>query len=310
VFVTLTAEVARNYIDLRTFQQRIAIAQENLRAQRHSAELTRRRFEAGFVNGLDVANADALAANTAAGIPLLEASARQSIHALSVLLGAEPGALIQELNPAAAIPAGLPSVPLGVPSDLLRRRPDIRAVEAAVHASTARIGVAEADLFPRFTISGSMAFEAAEPGSLFNWANRLWSFGPWVNWPVFETGRIRSNIELQEAFRDEDLIAYRQTVLTALQEVEDALIASAKEQEHRKALLDAVAANRKAVELATMLYTEGQADFLNVLVAQRALYSSEDALTQSTGTVSTNLVALYKALGGGWGDEANDLQKP
>jgi multidrug efflux system outer membrane protein len=302
VLVTLTAEVARNYIDLRTSQQRIVIARQNFDAQQHSAELTRRRFQAGFVNGLDVANAEAQAAATAAGIPLLEAAARQSIHALGVLLGAEPAALVQELTPASAIPAALPSVPLGVPSDLLRRRPDIREAEAAVHASTARIGVAEADLFPRFTISGSIGLQAAEPGSLFNWANRLWSFGPSVSWPVFDTGRILSNIELQKAFRQEDVIAYQQTVLTALQEVENALIASAKEQEHRGALVDAVTANRKAVELATMLYTEGQVDFLNVLDAQRSLYSSEDALVQSTGTMSTNLVALYKALGGGWSD--------
>jgi multidrug efflux system outer membrane protein len=304
VLVTLTAEVARNYIDLRTSQQRIAIARQNLDAQKHSAELTRLRFQAGFVGGLDVASADAQAAATAAEIPLLEASARQSIHTLGVLLGSDPAALVQELSTAPAIPAALPAVPLGVPSDLLRRRPDIREAEAAVHASTARIGAAKADLFPRFTISGSIGLQAAEMGSFFTWANRLWSFGPSVSWPVFDTGRILSNIELQKAFREEDLIAYRQTVLTALQEVENALIASAKEQEHREALVTAVTANRKAVELATTLYSEGQVDFLNVLDVQRSLYSSEDALTQSTGAVSTSLVALYKALGGGWSDDA------
>jgi multidrug efflux system outer membrane protein len=300
VLVTLTAEVARNYIDLRAFQQRIAIAQENLKAQAHSAELTRQRFQFGFVGGLDVAYADAQVATTAAQIPLLEASARQSIYSLSVLLGLTPGALVQELSPPSVIPAAPPSVPIGVPSDLLRRRPDIRRAEAEIHSATARIGVATADLFPKFTISGSGGLLAGDVSSWFNWASRFWSLGSSSSWTVFDTGRTRANIEVQKALKEQSLIAYQQTVLAALQEVESGLIASSKEQEHRKALADAVAANRKAVELATKLYVEGQTDFLNVLDAQRSLYATEDSLVQSTGTVSTNLVALYKALGGGW----------
>jgi multidrug efflux system outer membrane protein len=300
VLVTLTAEIARNYIDLRSFQQRIAIAQDNLKAQEHSAELTRQRFRFGFVGGLDVANADAQVATTAAEIPLLEASARQSIYSLSVLLGLPPGALVQELSPRSAIPAAPPSVPVGVPSDLLRRRPDIRRAEAEIHSATARIGVATSDLFPKFTISGSTGLQAGDLSSWFNWAAGFWSLGSSLNWRVFDTGRTRSNIEVQKALEEQTLITYQQTVLSALQEVENALIASSKEQEHRKALVDAVAANRKAVELATKLYVEGQTDFLNVLDAQRSLYATEDSLVQSTGTVSTNLVALYKALGGGW----------
>jgi outer membrane protein TolC len=170
----------------------------------------------------------------------------------------------------------------------------------------ARIGVATADLFPRFTISGSAGLQASDFGSPFNWANRLWSFGPSVSWRVFETGRVLSNIELQKALQEQNGIAYQQTILTALQEVENALIASAKEQEHREALVRAVTAYRKAVELATKLYTEGQIDFLNVLDAQRSLYSSEDALAQSTRTVSTRLVALYKALGGDWPEDPEE----
>jgi multidrug efflux system outer membrane protein len=303
VLVTLTAEVARNYIDLRAFQERIAIARQNLRTQKHSAELTRLRFQGGFVSALDVANADAQVATTTAQIPLLEASARQTIYSLSVLLGRDPGALLQELSPVAAIPLASPAIPLGLPSDLLRRRPDIRRAEAEIHAATARIGVATADLFPRFTISGSVGLRASDFGSWWDWASRIWSFGPSASWNLFATGRTRSNIEQQRALQDQALITYQQAVLSALQEVENALIASAKEEEHRRALREAVGANRKAVELATTLYTQGHTDFLSVLDAQRSLYASEDALIQSTGNVSTDLVAIFKALGGGWNEE-------
>lgn len=304
VLVTLAAEVALNYIDLRGFQQQIVIAQDNLKAQRHSAELTRERLRGGFVSALDVANADALVAGTASQVPLLESAAQQTIYTLSILLGLEPSALVQELSAASTIPAAPPTVPLGVPSELLRRRPDIRRAEAQIHAATARIGVATADLFPKVTLSGSIGFQNNKLSSWADWSSRFWSFGPSISLPIFNAGRIRSNIELQKALRDELLIAYQRTVLTAMQDVEIALIASTKEQEHRKALTDAVTANRKAVELATQLYTQGQTYFLNVLEAQRALYVSEDAVAQSTRSVSTDLVALYKALGGGWSDQS------
>ncbi len=310
VLVTLTAEVARNYIELRVFQQRIAIARQNLQAQEHSAKLTSQRFQFGFVSGLDVANAEAQVSTTAAQIPLLEASERQSIYSLSILLGLDPAALVQELSPALAIPVAPPSVPVGVPSDLLRRRPDILSAEAGIHAATAQIGVATADLFPKFFLFGSGGYQASQFSSWLEPASLFWSLGPSVSWPVFDTGRIRSNIEVQKALAEQSLIAYRQTVLAALQETENTLIASAKEQEHRKALVDAVAANRKAVELSLKLYTEGQTDFLNVLQAQRSLYETEDALVQSNGTVSTNLVALYKALGGGWDTEGGPNKNP
>ena len=304
VLITLTAEVALNYIDLRGFQQQIVIAQDNLKAQQHSAGLTRDRFRGGFVSGLDVANADALVATTASQVPLLESAAQQTIYTLSILLGLEPSALVQELTAASTIPAAPPMVPLGVPSELLRRRPDIRRAEAQIHAATARIGVATTDLFPKVTLSGSMGFQDSQLKSWADWSSRFWSFGPSLSLPIFNAGRIRSNIEVQKAIQEQSLVAYQKTVLTALQEVENALIASTKEQEHRKALTDAVTANRKAVELATQLYSQGQTDFLNVLEAQRALYASEDAVVQSTRSVSTNLVALYKALGGGWSEES------
>jgi len=300
ILVTLAAEVARNYVDLRTYQQRLDIARKNLQAQKHSAELTRKRFKGGFVSGLDVANAEALVATTEAQIPLLESSARQTIYALSVLLDREPGALVSELSEAGGIPAAPPVVPVGLPSDLLRRRPDIRLAEADIHAATAQIGVATADLFPRVTINGSIGWSTTRPADLFNPLSRFWSFGPSVTWNLFQSGRTLSNIEVQKTLQEQSILSYRKTVLTAIQEVENALIASAKEQEHRKSLQAAVAANRKAADLATQLYTEGHTDFLNVLSAQRSLYSSEDALAQSTQAMAVELIALYKSLGGGW----------
>lgn len=300
VLVTLAAEVARNYIELCTFQQRLAITRQNLTAQKHSAELTRRRFEGGFVSGLDVANANAQVATTEAQIPLLESNVRQTIYALSVLVGREPGALLLELSKTAVIPPVPPAIPTGVPSDLLRRRPDIRLAEADIHAATANIGVAEADLFPRVTINASVGWNADNASDLFSATSRFWSFGPSVSWNLFQTGRTLSDIELHKALQDESIIAYRQTVLTAIQEVENALIASTKEQEHYQSLQAAVIATRKAVELATALYTEGQTDFLDVLIAQRALFLSEDSLAQSNQVMAVELIALYKALGGGW----------
>jgi NodT family efflux transporter outer membrane factor (OMF) lipoprotein len=300
VMVSLAAEVALDYMDLRAFQRELTIAKENLDAQKRSADLTRQRFAGGFVRALDVANADAQVATTQSQIPLIESDLRQVIYALSVLLAREPGALLAELSKEAPIPAVPARIPIGLPSDLLRRRPDIRRAEADVAGATARIGVATADLFPKFSLTGSLGISGSELSAFGNWGNRSWSIGPSVSWPLFDAGRIRANIEVQNAGQEQALLAYRSTVLTALGDVESALIAFAKEQEHRKALADAVTANRRAVDLATQLYRQGNTDFLNVLSAQRSLLLSEDALVHSDRTVATNLVALYKALGGGW----------
>lgn len=302
VLVTLAAEVARNYVKLRTYQQRLTIARKNLEAQTHSADLTRKRLQGGFVSGLDVANAEAQVATTEAQIPLLESTATQSIYALSALLGREPGALVARLSEATGIPSVPPSVPVGVPSDLLRRRPDVRMAEAGIHSATAQIGMATADLYPKVTINGSIGLQAANSGDLLNPLSRFWSLGPSVSWNLFQTGRTLSNIELQKALQEGTILSYRQTVLTAIQEVENALIASAKEQQRRKSLQAAVAANRRAADLAMQLYTQGQTGFLDVLNAQRSLHSSEDALAQSRQAMAVELIALYKALGGGWKD--------
>ncbi len=301
VLVILAADVGTNYLNLRGFQQQLVIARKNLEAQKKTAEITHRRFEAGFVSRLDVANADAQVATTESQIPILESAARAAIYRLGVLLGREPAALAKELSVESPIPPTPPEIPVGLPSDLLRRRPDIRRAEAQVHAATARIGVATADLFPRFFLTGSAGLSSADLARLGNVStSKFWSFGPSVTWPIFAGGRIRANIEVQTALQEQALLAYQKTVLTALQEVETALVAYAKEQEHYKSLAAAVASNRQAVDLAMKLYVAGKTDFLNVLNAQRNLFATEDALTQSTRTLGTNLIALYKALGGGW----------
>ena len=301
VLVTLVGDVGNNYLTLRGLQQQIAIARNNLEAQRHTAKITRKRFEAGFVGGLDVANADAQVATTQAQIPTLESSARAAIYSLGVLLGREPAALEKDLIKQAPIPPTPPEVPVGLPSELVRRRPDIRRAEAQLHAATARIGVATADLFPRFSLTGSFGFSSNDLTKLGNLASsKFWAFGPTVTWPIFAGGRIQWNIKLQNALQEQALLTYQKTVLTALKDVETALVGYAKEQERRKSLSEAVVNNRKAVDLAMKLYVAGKTDFLNVLTAQLNLYTSETALVQSTSTVDTNLIALYKALGGGW----------
>ncbi|MCE5244458.1 MAG: efflux transporter outer membrane subunit [Syntrophobacteraceae bacterium] len=300
VLVSLVGDVGTNYAALRGLQKQIEIARKNLEAQERTAGITRKRYEAGYVSVLDVANADALVASTQSQIPLLESSARGTIYTLSVLLGLEPAALADELAAASPIPPIPPEVPVGIPSDLLRRRPDIRRAEAQIHASTARIGVATADLFPKFSLTGSMGLSSSDLSSMGNLASRTWSFGPSVTWPIFAAGRIQANIEVQNALQEQALIGYQKAVLTAMKDVETALVAYAKEQEHRKALAVTVENYRKAVDLSMTLYVTGRVDFLNVLAAQRSLFTSEDALAQSTRNLATGLVALYKALGGGW----------
>lgn len=300
VRVSLAAEVALNYIQLRTIQQQIAIARDNLKAQRRTLSITQQRFGAGFVSRLDVANAEAQAATTESQIPVLESSARQTIHNISILLGKAPGELVDLLNQPSQIPSPPPGINISMPSELLRRRPDIRRAEAQLHSATAKIGVATADLFPKFTITGSFSFQENTLPNFFSNPVRSGSVGPGVSWDIFRGGAIKSNIKLQEFLRDEAFINYQKTVLNALAEVENAIVSLSKEQEHSLALQKAVESNRQAVEVALKLYSEGQADFLNVLNAQRSLLSSEDALAQSKRNISTSLVSLYKALGGDW----------
>lgn len=298
--VSLLAEVARNYVEVRRFQRRLAVAQENLKAQQDTLELTQARFHAGLTSELDVEQAASQLATTRSQIPPLETSLKQGIHRLGVLLGQAPGALLEELSTAAPIPTPPPEVPVGLPAELLRRRPDIRRAERQLAAATACIGVAEADLYPKLSLTGSIGLESLQLADLPKGASRFWAVGPTLSWPIFDAGRIRANMAVQDARTDQQFSAYRQTVLTALEDVENALVAYGREQTRRTQLAEAVEANRRAVGLATDLYRAGLGTFLNVLDAQRALFASQSDLAQSEAAVSTDVAALYKALGGGW----------
>lgn len=302
VLVTLTAEVAKNYIELRTCQQRAAIAELNLASQTRNTDLIRRKHEGGFASALDVAAAEAQEAAYAAELPIFEASIGRKIHKLGILLGETPDALLDKLSPEANIPIAPASIPAGVPSDLLQRRPDIRQAEAQVHAETARIGAMTSELFPKITITGGTGYKDDALNELLNSNNLFWSIGPSIEWNLFSSGRTTSKIDRQKAVKEQVVITYRQTVLSALLEVEDGLISIEKERTRRQRLREAVSANRKTVSLAERQYMEGRTDFFNVLTAQRTLYASKDALVESTGVLATHMVVLYKALGGGWED--------
>lgn len=300
VMVTLLGDVARYYINLRGYQRQLAIAKRNLASQRETMDLTRTLLQIGRGTELDLSRAQAQVSTTEAQIPTLEAAIRQAMHQLSVLVGMNPMALADELSAEKQIPVPPAETAVGVPTQLLRRRPDIRRAERQLAAATARVGVAVADLYPRFSLTGSFGTEDNRPKNLFNWASRFYSIGPAVSWPIFDAGRIRSTIRVRSAQQEQALAVYESAVLNAQRDVENALVAYAKEETRRRTLVSAVDANRRAVELARQLNEAGRAPFLDVLQAQRDLLSTEDALVQSERTVSTNLVALYKALGGGW----------
>ena len=300
VLVTLASEIAQSYMDLRGAQRQLEIAQANLKVQSDTLDITRSRYEAGMVSDLDVARSRAQVETTRSQLPGFETEMRQSIHALSVLLAQPPMTLMAELSPQAPVPVPPSEVPVGLPSDLLRRRPDIRRAERQIAAATARVGVATADLFPRFSLTGTFGVQSSQIDTLMNSNSTFWSIGPAVRWPILDWGRIRSNIEVQNAREEQAWLFYEQVVLGSLQEVEDSLVAFTHEQVRRESLLQAVTANRRAVSLAQQLYRQGLSDFLSVLEAQRDLFVTESALVQSDVNVVRNLVRLYKALGGGW----------
>jgi len=306
VLVIVLAEVARNLIELRTAEQRLLIARDNIKTQQEVADLTRVRLQAGLATEVEVSQARALLATTRAQVPALQAARDQAIHRLAVLVGDTPANLLDELRQIDRIPAAPPSVPIGLPSELVRRRPDVRRAERELAAATARIGVATAELFPRFSLTGTLGVAATDAGKVFTGASRFSSIGPQVVWPVFAGGRIRANIRVQEARQEAALARYDQTVLSALEETEDALVAYGEEHTRQQRLAEAVDANQVALTLSRELYVRGLADFLTVLDNQRSLYAAQDQRVQSERTLIVSLIALYKALGGGW--EATEMQ--
>jgi multidrug efflux system outer membrane protein len=301
VLVSLVAEVARNYVELRGVQQQLTVVRNTIAAQSQTVDLTRARFDAGLTSALDVAQAEAQLATTQAQEPSLESTARQVVHQVGVLLGQAPETLVNELGPERPIPTIPAEVIVGLPSELLRRRPDVRRAEQDLAAATARIGVATADLFPHFSLTSNIiGLQSMNMTDLPLASSRFWSVGPTLSWPLFDAGRIRANIEVQNAREEQVVAVYEKTVLIALQEVEDALVTYTQEQLRERALATAVSANQRAVDLASDRYLKGLGDFLQVLDAQRSLYTTEDQLVQSRRVTAANLIALYKAVGGGW----------
>ncbi len=310
VLITLLAEVARNYVELRSLQERLAIAQANTQSQQQTLDLSKARFKAGLTSDLDVARAESQLNTTRAQVPSLQSQTQASIHRLSVLIGQEPGGLAQELEQAQALPTKPTQIPVGLPSDLLRRRPDIRKAERELAAATARIGVAEGDLFPRFSLTGSFGFESDNSGKLFNSDSRFWSIGPAMRWPIFDANRVRNNVKVQNARQEQAVALYEKTILTSLEDVENSLVSYAREQDRRQALVQSEASAKRATDLANELYSRGLTDFLSVLEAQRQLFAAQDLRAQSDKTVLTDLIALYKSLGGEWDEGKAAAEAP
>ena len=298
--VTLLGEVARGYLDVRAGQRRLAIAAAAISTQEQALAISRERVANGLTSDLDVAQAATLVASTRALVPALDAAVHVAIHRLGVLLGEQPGALLAELATPAALPAAPPLVPVGLPSQLLQRRPDVQQAERRLAAASARIGVARADLFPRFFLTGGAGFESIGTDDLFTSGSSVWSIGPSIRWRIFDSGRVRANIRVQDARLEQAQAAYEQAILGAFEDVENALVAYAREQERRRLLADAAGTSRAALDLANQLYANGLKDFLSVLDAERTLHQAEDQLVQSEHAVAADVVALAKALGGGW----------
>lgn len=306
VLVSLTAEIALNYVDVRTIQARLAAAEANLAAQQKTYELNLSRYRAGLLYELAVQQSLYLLEHSRSQIPPLQAALGKARNRLAVLLGQNPGALDKELSANRAVPVPPANVAVGVPADTLRRRPDVRRAERGLAAATARIGVATADLYPKFRLLGSIGLESLTAENLTEWPSRTWSAGPSISWKIFDAGAVRRNIEVQNARQEQALRRYESAVLGAREEVENGLLAYAREQNRHDSLEKAVDAARKAEMLARDRFKAGLVDFSNVLDAQRAMLAYEDELAGSKGTVTANLIRLYKALGGGWQSMADN----
>jgi multidrug efflux system outer membrane protein len=300
VLVTLISEVARNYFELRGAQNQLAVARGNADNERDTLDVAVAKSKAGRSTELDTARARAQLESTLASIPPLEAAVKHAIHRLSVLTGQQPTALESELAPAAPIPTLPPLVNIGNPADLLRRRPDIRSAESSLAAATARIGVQTADLFPRVTFNGNLGVQANSVSRLFGNGADTYSFGPSITWAALDLGHVLARIKAAHARADAQLAAYEKAVLTALEETENALVDFGREQVRRDHLRQADRSATQAMALARQRYDGGVDDFLPVLDAQRTQFSIQAQLAQSETRTATSLVAIYKALGGGW----------
>jgi multidrug efflux system outer membrane protein len=297
--VSVVAEVARNYFELRGAQRRLQVAQQNLENQRETLHITQVRYEAGRGTELDVASAAARVKATEASIPPLVTDEKRAEHRLAILTGVRPGELAVDLSPR-SLPPLAKQIPIGDAEELLRRRPDIRAAERGLASATARVGVATADLFPRLSISGFLGFVAGRGALIGRSESESWFVAPTLSWPAFDLGRASDRLRASKAVSKGQLAAYQQTVLRALEETENAFVGYGDEQRRLANLMEQARQSERAAQLAQVRYREGVTDFLTLLDAQRTQLQAEDAVAVSEVQVYTGVVAIYKALGGGW----------
>jgi outer membrane protein, multidrug efflux system len=298
--LTLIGDVTTRYVEARGYQARLALARAMADSQLETARFTRLRYEAGANSGLDAANMSGEAQTTLASIPALEAAYTQTVYSLSVLTGQAPGTLLASMAPTHPLPLPPLPVAMGVPADVLLARPDVRAAERRYAQNTARVGVAQAARYPRISLIGALGTSGTRFGDLARHSSIGWSIGPSITVPLFDGGQLKAAAEIADAQRDESLIAYQSTVLTALQDVENASVALSQETESVQNLRHAADAYGQAASMAKSLYRTGSTSYLEVLVADRAQLATQDALTQSQVRVATDYIALNKALGGGW----------
>jgi len=307
VLTTLVSDVAQTYFDLIELDREADVARRTRESRRASLDLVQQRFEGGLTSDLDVQRARQELAAAAATVPDLEKRIAQTEHRLSILLGKNPGAIARGATLDAQTPP--PAIPAGLPSDLLERRPDIRQAEQRLVAANAKVGQAKADFFPRITLTSTYGLESASLSDLFTGPARAWQFGPTISWPIFHGGRFTSNLRASEAREQQALIGYQQTIQQAFREVEDALVFQQKAAEIRFERQARVAAAERAVEIANLRYTNGLSSYLDVLDAQRQLFSAELELVSSTRDQLTAVVQIYKALGGGWEPQTGKVDR-
>jgi len=304
VLISLYAEVARNYVQMRTAQARLKYAYDNIEAQKGTLELTKSRFKAELTTELDVEQATLNLSNTESQVPVLISAEDAAINRICVLLGKQPGELYEKLTAAGSIPALPTEIKMSLPAELLRQRPDIRKAERTLAAQNAKIGVAKADLYPTFTLNGNLGVTASDFSDLGDISRSgRYVFGPSFRWNIFDADRIKNNIRIEKAKTKQFYAIYENTVLLALEEVENSMTDYVQEIDRRALLEKSVQSARKSVEMVQSLYKNGLTDFQNVLDMQRMLSQQEDQLAQSQGSVISNLIRIYKALGGGWNDE-------
>jgi NodT family efflux transporter outer membrane factor (OMF) lipoprotein len=305
--VSSLAELARDYMQLRGVQTQIGIANDNLKVDRDILQVVQERQQRGVQNGLDVENAAAQVEAIRAQIPQLQQQESEYINALSLLLDQPPGTLRTELGASTRVRTGPPRIPLGIPSELARRRPDIRAAEDQLHAATATIGVAVGDFYPSVQLNGTVGFDSLDIRNLYKASSLQYMVGPSVSLPIFSGGRLRSTLKLRDAQQQEAAINYHKTVLQAWHDVVNALVAHRLEQNRRARLQAQITHSRAALGLARARYIDGLVDFLTVLDAERTLLQAEQQYATSTTNVSLDLIQLFKALGGGWETEFPDV---